>query len=95
LLRNKRVGKKHLDSVKKRISESLKGENNPFFGKYHLLKTKKLMSLRKSKKQIYIYDNLLNLLVIFPSINQLAKSIKANNKTISNYIKKNVLFRGN
>ena len=28
-------------------------------------------------------------------MNQLAKSINANNKTISSYIKKNVLFRGN
>jgi hypothetical protein len=76
------------------ISISLKGTNNPFYGKKHSFLSKKLISLGRSKKIIYVHDNLLYLKIVFSSMTELAKSIDANNKTLKNYINNNRLFRG-
>ena len=34
-MRNAALGRKHSENVKKNMSESRKGVNNPFFGKIH------------------------------------------------------------
>lgn len=43
---------------------------------------------------VYIYNSFRKLLVIFPSINTLAKLINSNHSTLVNYIKNGTLFRG-
>lgn len=62
----------YLNSTKKLISDSLKGDKNPFFIKKHSLILKILISERRSNRKlyIYIYDNLLNLQVIIYSLNK-------------------------
>lgn len=76
------------------ISLSLRSVKIPFFGKKHSLITKELIFNKKSSKVIFIYDNMLNLKVIFPYITALAKVIHANNNRINNCIKNNSLFIG-
>lgn len=89
------VGRLHSNLTKKLISDNLKGDKNPFFNKKHSLKSKTLISNRRSSRKIYIYDNLLNLQVVISSLNLLAKSIYANNRTLNSFINSNKLFRGN
>jgi hypothetical protein len=48
--RNKHIGKKRTEEQKKKISERVTGEGNPFYGKHHLDETKKLLS-EKTKEQ--------------------------------------------
>jgi group I intron endonuclease len=92
---NMKIGSLHLDSTKNLISESLKGDKNPFFNKRHSLKTKLLISKIKSKGEIYIYDSLLNLQVVVSSLRMLSKNIRAHYNTLNSYIINNKLFRGN
>lgn len=94
-MRIKAMGRLHSNFTKKLISNSLKGDKNPFFNKKHSLSSKILISEGRSNRKIYIYDNLLNLQIIVSSLNKLAKSIYANNSTLNTYIKSNKLFRGN
>jgi group I intron endonuclease len=89
------LGRIHLDSTKDLISQALTGYNNPFYNKKHSLNTNKLISSRRSKNLIYIYDSLFNLQIVFSSLTSLAKSIKANNSTLSSSIINSTLFRGN
>lgn len=45
------TGYKHSSKTKKRISESVKGKNNPFYGKHHSLKTReKISEMNKGRK---------------------------------------------
>ena len=43
-------GKHHSDETKRKMSESLKGEKNPFYGKHHTEETKKKLSEAKKGK---------------------------------------------
>jgi len=95
MLKIKSRGRVHSDKTKVLISESLKGSNNPFFMRRHLLKSKELISINRSKRLIYLYDSFLKLQVIFTSLTFLAKTINSNNKTLQNYLNENKLFRGN
>lgn len=89
------LGRTHLDSTKNLISQALTGDNNPFYNKKHSLNTKELISRRRSKNLIYIYDSLFNLQIVFSSLTSLAKNIKANNSTLNSSIINSTLFRGN
>jgi group I intron endonuclease len=91
----KAKNRKHSIETKRKISNSLKGERNPFFMKKHSLKSKELISNYKSRGFIYLYDSLLNLQIIFPSITILAKLILSTTTTLNTYLKTNKLFRGN
>ena len=44
-------GKQHTEETKKKISESLSGENNSFFGKQHTENAKKKMSESAKKRK--------------------------------------------
>jgi hypothetical protein len=65
--------------TKKKISESLKGELNPFYNKIHTAESIKKIIKNKSLSEIYIYNSYRELMVIFPSVTTFCKSIKANN----------------
>jgi NUMOD1 domain/NUMOD3 motif len=81
-------------STKKLISESLKGELNPFYRQKHSYDNLDKIIKKKSLHEIYIYNSLKELLVIFPSVKTLAKKINSNSTTITKAIKENTLFRG-
>lgn len=81
ILSSIRKGKKHSTKTKLSISNSLIGIRNPFYMRKHSFETKKLISRQKSKGIIYLYDDILNLLVGFPSLTKLAKLIFSSNKT--------------
>jgi group I intron endonuclease len=95
IIRIKAKGRKHSSESKKLISNSLKRDKNPFFGKRHSQETKKLISSRKSKRLIYVYNSMLNLLIVFSSLTKFAKLIFSTNNTLKDYMYKNKLFRGN
>lgn len=82
------------EETKKAISEALKKELNPFYGKNHDSESLEKIINSKSLSKIYIYNSLNELLVIFPSVKTLAKKIKANSSTINKAIENNTLFRG-
>jgi hypothetical protein len=84
----------HSDETRSKISESLKGENNPFFNKVYSDATKYQISLTKSTSLIYVYDSFKQLLFIFPSLRFLAGQVKANFSTLSKLTQNGLLFRG-
>jgi group I intron endonuclease len=92
--RNIRLGKSHSEDTKKLISLSLKGVKNPFYNKKHSTKTKELISNKNSSSPIFVYDYMLNLQIIFPSLTALAKRVRANYNSLNKSIQKNLLFRG-
>lgn len=84
----------HSDKTKSLIARALTGENNPFYNKSHSIESKVRMIEANSAYPVYIYNSYKELLVIFPSVLTLAKLIKSNHSTIVDYIKKQILFRG-
>jgi hypothetical protein len=68
---------------KAKISESLKGENNPFFNKVHSDAIKRQISLTKSASLIYVYNAFKQLLFVFPSLRFLSGQIKASHSALS------------
>ena len=84
----------HSLSTKVLISRALVGQNNPFYNKNHSLESKLRMIEANSKYSIYIYNSFRELLVIFPSVNTLAKLIHSNHSVIKNNIQNETLFRG-
>lgn len=94
LLRNLALARTHSDHTKGLISLFTIGTGNPFYGKKHSLISKELISIKKSKGRVYIYDNLLNLQIVLSSVTELAKAIHANYSTINEILNKNKLFRG-
>jgi len=93
-LSNLKKNTKLSDSTKNLISESLKGENNPFFNKKHTELSKQKMRDTKLTNKLYIYNINKELLYIAPSIKSFSKEIRANAQSINNYLNKNKLFRG-
>jgi group I intron endonuclease len=93
-LRNIRLGQSHSEDTKKLISLSLKGIKNPFYNKKHSLKTKELISNKNSNRIIFVYDCMLNLQIIFPSMTSLAKAVHASHNLLNKSIQKKILFRG-
>ena len=84
----------HSDKTKTLISKALVGENNPFYNKNHSMDTKLRMIEVNSTYSVYIYNSFKELLVIFPSVNTLAKLIRSNHSSIVTCIKNKTLFRG-
>nr|QEN73924.1 hypothetical protein [Lentinula edodes]WGO76468.1 GIY-YIG endonuclease [Lentinula edodes] len=84
----------HSDKTKTLISKALVGENNPFYNKNHSMETKLRMIEANSRYSIYIYNSFKDLLIIFPSVNTLAKLIHSNHSSLVSYIKNKALFRG-
>jgi len=54
-VRQHRLGKKHTEETKQKISAAMKGKNNPFYGKEHTIETKQKMS--EAKKGKYDKEN--------------------------------------
>lgn len=86
--------RRHSEETKLLITNALKGELNPFYGKSHKIESIEKIIASKSLGKIYIYNSIKELQVIFPSITILSKTI---NSSI-NFIKKNIIggimFRG-
>ncbi len=74
----------HSDKTKTLISKAIVDaaakarENNPFYNKNHSMETKLRMIEANSKYSVYIYNSFKELLIIFPSVNTLAKLIRSN-----------------
>lgn len=84
----------HSDKTKTLISKALVGENNPFYNKNHSMESKLRMIEANSAYSVYIYNSFKELLVIYPSVNTLAKLIRSNHSSIVSFIKNKSLFRG-
>lgn len=84
----------HSDKTKALISKALVGVNNPFYNKNHSVESKLRMIEANSAYPVYIYNSFKKLVVIFPSVNTLAKLINSNHSTLVSYIKNETLFRG-
>jgi group I intron endonuclease len=85
----------HSNQTKALLSEASMGENNSFYNKTHSENSKLKMIKANSAHSLYVYNFRKELLVIFPSVNTLAKLIGSNHSTIVNSIKDVKLFRGN
>lgn len=85
----------HSNQTKAFLSEASMGENNSFYNKTHSENSKLKMIKANSAHSLYVYNFRKELLVIFPSVNTLAKLIGSNHSTIVNSIKDVKLFRGN
>jgi group I intron endonuclease len=84
----------HSDRTKSLIARALTGENNPFYNKNYSVETKIRIIEANSAYPVYIYNSYKQLLVIFPSIGTLNRSIQSNHYTLVNVIKDGILFRG-
>lgn len=84
----------HSDQTKALISIALTGDNNPFYNKTHSDESKLKMIEANSAYQVYIYNSLQKLLVVYPSVKTLAKVINTNSSTVVSYINNKLLFRG-
>lgn len=84
----------HSDKTKGLIARAVTGENNPFYGKSHSVESKLRMIEANSAYPVYIYNSFKELLVIFPSVKTLAKSIKSNHPTLVKNIQEQTIFRG-
>lgn len=84
----------HSDKTKNLIAKALIGENNPFYNKNHSIEAKLRMIEANSAYPVYVYNSFHELLVIFPSVNTLAKLIKSNHVTIVSNIKNETIYRG-
>lgn len=80
--------------VKRRISDALKGNNNPFWGKTHSENSKTAISKAKSNGCVFIYNSSMELLLIVSSVRTLSKNIHSNSSTIVSHITSGSLFRG-
>nr|YP_010555410.1 GIY-YIG endonuclease [Ramaria cf. rubripermanens]UYR22158.1 GIY-YIG endonuclease [Ramaria cf. rubripermanens] len=86
--------RKHSKETKDLISSSLKGKLNPFYNKTHSLKSLEKMTVANSSGVVYVYDNLKQLQVVFPSVKTFSHAIKANSSSIKKVIETGSLFRG-
>jgi group I intron endonuclease len=84
----------HSEETKQTVSASLKGEFNPFYGKNHSLDSLSKIIASKSLGEVYIYNCLKELQVVFPLVQTLANAIKANSSSIKQIIETDTLFRG-
>jgi len=84
----------HSADTKAKISQALKGENNPFFNQKHSIETIKKISTANSASSIYLYNEFKVLMFIFPSLRNLASEIKANSISVANSMEEQSLFRG-
>lgn len=72
----------------------MSGERNHFFGKTHNSDSLLKMTIANSKGSVYLYNDLKELLVIFPSIKTLANQIHSNSASLVKVINEETLFRG-
>lgn len=84
----------HSPETKTLIAKALTGENNPFFGKIHSNESKIKMIKANSAYPLYIYNNLKELIMVYPSVLTLAKRINSNSSSIVKSIDDLSLFRG-
>ena len=94
LLRIRAKGRVHTEKTKTLISQSLKGFRNPFFNRKHSKLSKEKISTKNSKGLIYVYDDMLRLLVEFTSLTDFKNTIKANMVTLNKCLGSNTLSRG-
>lgn len=85
-------GKTFSEDTLKKISESVRGENNHFFGKNHSIESKEKMSQTKGTI-IYQYSLELDLLSSFLSSKAAAKYFKASNSSIMKYARSNYIYK--
>jgi len=85
-------GKTFSKETCEKISESVNGENHPFFGKNYSIETKDKMSQTKGTI-IYKYSLDLILLKTFPSSKVAAKFFKASNSSIMKYARSNHIYK--
>lgn len=85
----------HAESTKEKISGSMKGENNHFFGKNHTVDSLAKIVLAKSLSSVFLYNEYKELTCIFTSATQFAKLVKSNHLSIKRFIESGDLFRGN
>jgi hypothetical protein len=90
-------GKIHSEETKRLMSEArlgkYTGSNNPFYGKSHTAET-----IAKLNKKVYVYTinsatNIFTMYKCFNSYTETATYFNCTNRTISNYIDKNKLFK--
>lgn len=85
-------GKTHSAETKAKMSLLKIGDKNPNFGKVHSVKSRMKISLaRRIPIFVYSLDGMLE--NTFPSISETGKFFKAQNKTISKYVKSGNIFR--
>jgi hypothetical protein len=89
-MREASLGRKYTEQIKQAMSESRRGENNPFFGKKHDDKSLALLRAAAIKRvkplvpgiEIEITDIETKLIIVYEYIRKVAKAIGSNIKTI-------------
>ena len=76
------------EETKLKISESLKGEINPFYGKSHTNESIEKIIKNKSLSEIFIYNSDWKLMVIFPSLTTFCKNINGSYTFLNKIIKR-------
>jgi group I intron endonuclease len=95
-----KTGYKPSDETRTKISDALKGENNPMYGKNHTEETKTIMSEAKKGQQkpsgsgspsqaIEVTDNNTNEKTLYDSMSAAARALNINICRISNYFVRN------
>lgn len=74
------------------MNKALSGENNPMFGKFHLINTLNKLS-QTNGTIIYVYSlNKTTLVNTFPSVFKAGKIFNVTHLTIMKYAKKDIIF---
>ena len=87
-IRNSRMGKHLTDETKRKISESMFGSNNPFYGKTHTKESRAKISesLRginsPNTKKVIQYDKQGNFIKVWDYIKQASEALGINNSSI-------------
>ena len=87
--------KKVSQETKDKISKSMMGELNPFWGKTHTAEVLAKIAESKSQGSLFLYNEYKELICIFNSLTRFAKLIQSNNNSIKKFIDSRDLFRGN
>ena len=98
-MREKALGRKHSEEVRKAMSENRKGENNSFFGKNQSEETKaKLKEIALNRKKLHrpgikveVLDLKTNETIIYDSIRDAVKSLDTHLSTLFRREKNNII----
>ena len=101
LMRQKALGRKHSEEVRKAMSENRMGDKGSFFGRFHSEETKAKMKIYQSKRvkhpvpgvKLTVIDIKTNKRTIYDSIRKAAIDLKTNHTTIRNYLKSKKLYQ--
>lgn len=94
MLRNIALNKKLSSDTKAKISQSLTGENNPFYQQEHSKQSKLMIAQGMSHGEVYVYNNQWEFLMVVVSATTLANMINSTHETVKNLIDSGDLFRG-